>query len=90
MAERKPEPTRQDTASQDGASQVRGSEAGGQDARARAAVRGLDSFDDMHDGPEQLQRYPALASPLESCRRIEDEFNRADGRAVACRRPIAG
>jgi hypothetical protein len=28
----------------------------------------------------------SLANPLESCRRIEEEFNRADGRAVAFRR----
>jgi len=77
---------RQDGASQDGASQVPGREDGGQDVRPRADVRGVDSFDDMHDSPEQLQCYPSLASPLASCRRIEDEFNRADGRAVAFRR----
>jgi hypothetical protein len=75
-----------DDASQDGASLVRGRENGGQAAPPRADVRGVDSFDDMHDSPEQLECYPSLASPLASCRRIEEEFNRADERAVAFRR----
>jgi hypothetical protein len=91
MAERQPDRMRQDGGSQDGASQdrgreVRGREEGGQDARPRVDVRGVDSFDDMHDSPEQLQCYASLARPLASCRRIEDEFNRADERAVAFRR----
>ena len=91
MAERQPDRMRQEGGSQDdgshdGASQVRGREDGGEDARPRADVRGVDTFDDMHDSPEQLECYPSLASPLASCRRIEEEFNRADERAVAFRR----
>lgn len=97
MAEGEPDRMSQDGVHQDGVrqgrgnqgrgSQVPGSDDGGHDAGAGAAVGGVDSFDDMHDSPEDLQRYPSLANPLESCRRIEEEFNRADGRAVAFRRP---
>jgi hypothetical protein len=86
MAERQPDRMRQHGGGPDGASQGRGRDEGGQEAPPHADVRGVDSFDDMHDSPEQLECYPSLASPLASCRRIEDEFNRADGRAVTFRR----
>lgn len=91
MAEGEPDRMSQDGVHQDGLRQGRGNQGrrnddGGHDARAGAALVGVDSFDDMHDSPEDLQRYPSLANPLESCRRIEEEFNRADGRAVAFRR----
>lgn len=55
-------------------------------AVARAATRGADSFDDMHDSPEEMKRYPSLAVPLELCREIGNEFDRADARAVIFQR----
>jgi hypothetical protein len=86
MAEQEANRMSQDRVSQDRVNQDRVRGDGRQDARAGAAVGGVDSFDDMHDSAEELKRYRSLAAPLELCRRIEDEFNRADGRAVAFRR----
>lgn len=51
-----------------------------------AAVRGADTFDDMHDTAEEMQRYSALQGPLELCHRIADEFDAVDARAVKYQR----
>ncbi len=53
---------------------------------APPATRGADSFDDMHDSPEELARYPLLATPLEACLKIGEAFDRADARAVKFQR----
>jgi hypothetical protein len=49
---------------------------------ARAPLLVADSFDDMHDNQEELTRYSLLAAPLELCRKIGGEFDRADARAI--------
>ena len=46
------------------------------------AVHGADTFDDMHDSAEELARYAPIAGTLQLCRRIADEFDAADERAV--------
>lgn len=45
-------------------------------------VRPVDSFDDMHDSEEELRRYPELAAALALCRKIGEEFDQADERAI--------
>jgi hypothetical protein len=55
-------------------------------AIAQDISRAPDTFDDMHDTGEELQRYAPLQQPLEYCRRIADEFDAADKRAVTYQR----
>src|ERR1019366_8194188 len=50
------------------------------------AVRGADTFDDMHDTEEEIGRYAPIARTLQLCRRIEDEFDAADECAVKFQR----
>ena len=54
-------------------------------AAAQPATRGADSFDDMHDPQEEIDRYPSLAIPLGMCGKIAEWFDDADTRAVKYR-----
>jgi hypothetical protein len=65
MAEGEPDRMSQDTPGvrQGRGNQGRRNDDGGHDARAGAAVVAVDSFDDMHDSPEDLQRYPISCQP---------------------------
>jgi hypothetical protein len=49
-------------------------------------LRGLDTFDDMHDSAGEMDRYAAIDSVLRLCDRIAPEFTFADDRAVKFQR----
>src|ERR1700690_3400422 len=51
-----------------------------------SAVRGADTFDDMHDTPEEVARYAPLAEAFQWCESVSDEFDRADCMAVVYQR----
>jgi hypothetical protein len=49
------------------------------------AVSPSDTFDDMHDSPEETVYYSSLL-PLASCARIKDAFETADAQALHCQK----